>query len=59
MAEETKLYHDIESKTASLKSAAKLLRECPADQKRELITLMRQAAQDIQKHLSELEKGLS
>ena len=58
MTDTDKLYHDLDSKSTSLKNAVKLLRECPPEQKGEMIALMREAAQDIQKYLAELEKSL-
>jgi len=51
-----KLLHDLESKTASLKGAVKLLRECQPDERREMLTLMKTAAQEISSCLTELEK---
>ncbi|MFA5161905.1 MAG: hypothetical protein WC421_06630 [Elusimicrobiales bacterium] len=59
MAGTTDIYHGLESKAASLKSAVRLLRDCPPEEKREMIALMREAAQDIQRYLAELEKILS
>ena len=58
MADANRLYHDLESKTAGLKSAVKLLRECTPEEKREILALMRDAARDIQKYLTELEKDI-
>lgn len=52
-----KLLHDIESKTAGLKSAAKLLKECSPKEKKELLILMQQSAKDILACLIELEKA--
>lgn len=56
MTEANKLYHDLESKCSSLKSAVKLLRECPPEEKDEILALMNEAARDILKFLSELEE---
>lgn len=54
MTETSKLYHDLESKCSSLKSAIKLLRECEPGEKGEILALMNEAARDILKFLSEL-----
>ena len=51
-----KLLHDLESKSASLKSAAKLLRDCPPAERREMLSLMRNAALEIVTCLNEMEK---
>ncbi|MBI4657061.1 MAG: hypothetical protein HY746_10005 [Elusimicrobia bacterium] len=58
-SETRELLHDIESKTAGLRSAAKILRECPPKEKKELICLMKQSAQDILKYLTNLEKEIN
>ena len=58
MAGTTDIYHELESKTASLKSAVRLLRECPPQEKREMLTLMQEATQEIQRYLAELEKDI-
>lgn len=54
--ETRKLLHDIDSKTSSIKSAAKLLRECEPQERKEMLTLMKAAAQDVMNCLTELEK---
>ena len=54
--EPDKLLHDLESKCASLKSGARLLRECSPTEKHEMLVLMNDAARDILRHLRELEK---
>ena len=51
-----KLLHDLESKTASLKSAVKLLRDCDSDERREMLSLMQTAAREISECLAEIEK---
>ncbi|MDD2773557.1 MAG: hypothetical protein PHP45_07660 [Elusimicrobiales bacterium] len=56
--ETKKLIHELESKTASLKSAANLLREFTTPEKRKMIALMRDATKEIQQYLAELEKSL-
>jgi hypothetical protein len=53
----TKLLHDIKAKCSSLKSAADLFKDCSAEEKKEMISLMSNAAKDITKHLSDLEKN--
>jgi hypothetical protein len=53
-----KLYHDLDSKCASLKSAVKLLRECPTEEKREMLALMTDGANSLLKCLSDLKKRL-
>ncbi len=55
MADMDKIYHDLKSKSGNIRSAADLLRNCPSEKKREIIALMREAAQGIIKLLAELE----
>lgn len=50
------LRHDIKSKSVSLQGAVDLLRDCPASERREILTLMADAARDIARYVSELEK---
>ena len=52
------LRHDIKSKSASLQSAAGLLREAPAAERRELLALMAAAARDLSRYVTELEGEL-
>ena len=54
--EARKLLHDLESKTASLKSAVKLLRDCAPKERKEMLSLMKTAASEIGECLAELEK---
>ena len=54
--ESNKLTHDIESKCASLKSAAKMLKECTPEEKKEILTLMKASAQELVRITTELEK---
>ncbi|MFA5139845.1 MAG: hypothetical protein WC728_11495 [Elusimicrobiota bacterium] len=51
-----RLLHDLQSKSASLKSAAQLLRECPPARQREMIPLMIQETQEILRCLSDYDK---
>lgn len=51
-----RLLHDLQSKTASLKSAAQLLKDCPADQAREMVSLMIRETQDILRCLSDYQR---
>ena len=51
-----KLTHDIESKCASLKSAAKILKDCAPEEKKELLALMKESAQELVRITAELEK---
>ena len=51
-----KLYHDLASKCASLKSAVQILRDCPPEERKELLSLMIEAANTILKCLSELDR---
>ena len=53
-----KIYHDLDSKCASLKSAVKLLRECQPEEKKEMLSLMTEGATALLKCLSDLEKNL-
>jgi hypothetical protein len=55
--ETRKILHDLESKSASLKSAARLLRDCPPAERREMLALMRNAAKEIVTCLDEMEKS--
>jgi len=54
-----KLLHDVQSKSASLKSAAQLLKGCPLGQARKMAALMTKEARDILRSLLKLEKELS
>ena len=54
----SRLLHDIKGKCASIKGAAELFRDCSAEEKREMLALMRDAANTIVKSMSELEKSL-
>lgn len=51
-----KLLHDIDSKTSSIKSAAKLLRECEPQERKEMLTLMKAATQELADCITGLEK---
>jgi len=51
-----RLYHDLASKCASLKSAVQILRDSPPEEKKELLSLMTEAANAIVKCLSELDR---
>lgn len=53
-----KLYHDLDSKCASLKGAVKLLRECQPEEKKEMIDLMTDCANSLVKCLSDLKQRL-
>ncbi|HAH32849.1 MAG TPA: hypothetical protein DCL44_11105, partial [Elusimicrobia bacterium] len=52
-----KIYHDLASKCAALKSAVQVLRDSPPEEKKEMLALMTEAATAILKCLSELQKG--
>lgn len=54
----SRLLHDVQSKTASLKSAAQLLKDSPPDEAREMLALMTAEARAILKCLYELRKEL-
>jgi hypothetical protein len=56
--ESRELMHDLESKTASLSSAAKLLKGKTPQQKQAMIALMIESAKDIQHYLEDLKKGI-
>ncbi len=49
-----KIHHTLKSKTTSLKNAAELLQKCPPEKRNTIIALMREAAQDIIRLLTEL-----
>ena len=53
-----RLLHDVQSKTASLKSAAGLLKDSPPAQAREMLELMTKETRDILRCLYELRKGI-
>jgi len=55
MANADKIYHNLKSKAGNIRSAVELLQKYPPEKKREIITLMREAAQDILRLLTELE----
>ena len=50
----SRLLHDIKGKCASIKGAAELFRDCSAEEKREMLALMNEAASDISAALTEL-----
>ncbi len=47
---------DVQSKCASLKSAATLLKDCPPEQAREMLALMTEEARDIVRCVFKLRK---
>ena len=53
------LRHNIQSKCASLKSASQLIKDCPPDQLRKMLTLMTDETRDILRNLAALEKEIS
>jgi hypothetical protein len=55
MAEEEKIYHNLRSRAVSLKGAVDLLQKCSPEKRDRVITLMREAARDIERLLTELE----
>ena len=55
-SELTPLLHDVQSKCASLQSAAKLLKDCPAEQAQEMLVLMTTEAREILRCLYDLRK---
>lgn len=55
MADIEKIYHNLKSQAIGLKSAAEMLPKCAPEKRDKVITLMRSAAQDIVRLLSELE----
>ena len=57
MADIEKIYHNLKSKAIGLKSAAEMLPKCAPEKRDRVITLMREAARDIERLLSELEAG--
>ena len=52
----TKLLHDIKAKCSSLKSAVDLFKDCSCEEKKEMLSLMRNAAKEITDRLNNLEK---
>ena len=52
------LRHDIKSKSVSLQNAVDLLRDAASEEKKEILELMAQAARDLARYVSELEKEL-
>jgi len=58
MPDMSKLQHNIKSKAVSLKEAAEQLSKCPDEKKLGRVALMREAAQDIARLLTELETEL-
>jgi ArsR family metal-binding transcriptional regulator len=55
MADVEKIYHNLKSKAIGLKSAAEMLPKCAPEKRNRVIALMREAAGDIARLLSELE----
>ncbi|MFA6093652.1 MAG: hypothetical protein WCU88_08855 [Elusimicrobiota bacterium] len=61
MTQESKwniLRHDIKAKSLSLRSAADLIKDCPTEEKRQIIALMSEAAEDLTRYVAELGKEL-
>jgi nitrogen-specific signal transduction histidine kinase len=52
----SRLLHDVQSKTASLKSAAQLLKDCPPNQAREMLDLMTKEARELLRCMVQLKK---
>ena len=55
MADVEKIYHKLKSKAIGLKSAAEMLPKCAPEKRDRVIALMREAAGDVVRLLSELE----
>ena len=55
MADADKTYHNLKSKALGIKNAVDLLQKSPPEKRDRIITLMREAARDIEKLLTELE----
>lgn len=55
MADVEKIYHNLKSRAVGLKSAAELLPNCAPEKRGKVIALMRDAAKDIERLLTELE----
>jgi len=55
MADVEKIYHNLKSKAIGLKSAAEMLPKCAPEKRDRVIALMREAAGDVVRLLSELE----
>ena len=55
MVDTGKIYHNLKSKAVNLKGAVDLLQKSPLEKRTKIITLMREAAQDIIRLLAELE----
>ena len=53
------LLHDIQSKCASLKSAAQLLKDCPPEQTREMLALMTDETREILRCLHDMQRELA
>lgn len=58
MADLEKIYHGIKSRAVNLKAAAEQLAKYPPERREKMIPLMREAAQDIVRMLTELETQL-
>ncbi len=50
----SKLIHDVNSKCASLKSAAKMLRDAGEEERGEFLTLMKEQAASLLRSLNEM-----
>jgi hypothetical protein len=55
MADVEKIYHNLKSRAVGLKSAAELLPNCALEKRGKVISLMREAAKEIERLLTELE----
>jgi hypothetical protein len=54
-----RLLHDVQAKSASLKSASELLKDSPDGETLEMLDLMTKEARDILKCLHALRKGIA
>ena len=55
-SEVARLLHDVQSKCSSLKSAAKLLKDASPEEAREMVALMRPAAEAVSRAVDGLAK---
>ena len=50
----SRIIHDIDSRCSSIKSAAKLYRDCTPEEQREMLALMKEAAENLLKSVEAL-----
>jgi arsenate reductase-like glutaredoxin family protein len=59
MSDINKIYHDIKSRCSSIKNAVDLLKDVNIDEKKEILSLMKESVFELQKSIEILEKEIT